>query len=303
MGTSVISKQSWLLNTIRRRGRISLSELNRLWQQSTELNPSRKELTYRTMHRHVEFIQDFFGVTIRCDKRFDEYYIDNEDSLSGDDIRVWMLDTVAIDGMICENRQLADRIQLEKIHSGHEHLQMILDAMKDSRKLELTYRSFYSGKEFTSPLEPYFVKAFRQRWYVIGVTDIDTEPYIYALDRVVSLRPMHETFIYPEDFSPEEYFADHFGICRSNGIVMDVKIKVWECQRKYLRSLPLHQSQQEVESNDVDDYSIFAYRLCYDEDLIDEILSKGWRYEVLEPEDLRRDIAERLRWAAAPYSK
>lgn len=303
MGTSVISKQSWLLNTIRRRGRVNFSELNRLWQQNTELNPSQKELTYRTMHRHVEFIQDFFGITIRCDKSFDEYYIDEEGGVGEDAIRNWMLGTVAIDAMISENRQLSSRIQLEKIHSEQEHLQMILDAMKDSRKLELTYRSFYSGKMFTSPLEPYFVKVFKQRWYVIGVTNIDTEPYIYALDRVVSLMPMNEKFRYPEDFSPEEYFANHFGICRSNDIVRDVKIKVWECQRKYLRSLPLHPSQQEVESNDVEDYSVFSYRLCYEFDLIDEILSKGWRYEVLEPEDLRKDIAERLRWALAPYDK
>lgn len=70
-------------------------------------------------------------------------------------------------------------------------------------------------------------------------------------------------------------------------------------QQKYTRSLSLHHSQRLVE--ETDQYSIFSYRMCPDFDLVQEIAGNGDAYEVLEPVEFRKQIADFIKNAAALY--
>lgn len=69
-----------------------------------------------------------------------------------------------------------------------------------------------------------------------------------------------------------------------------IKIKVNAGQANYIRDLRLHESQEEIECND--EYSIFRYRLRPQYDFIQELLWNGGDVEVLEPKELREEIAE-----------
>ena len=60
-------------------------------------------------------------------------------------------------------------------------------------------------------------------------------------------------------------------------------------QTKYFRSLPLHRSQEEVETHE--DYSVFSYFLTTDYDFKQDLLSFVKEVEVLEPQSLRKDIS------------
>lgn len=71
-----------------------------------------------------------------------------------------------------------------------------------------------------------------------------------------------------------------------------VKLKVYGYQVQYFRSLPLHASQQEVETHD--DYSVFSYFLTPDYDFKQDVLSFGDTVEVLEPKDLRKDMGNTI---------
>ena len=114
---------------------------------------------------------------------------------------------------------------------------------------------------------------------------------IYALDRVHHLEPTTETFKYPEDFVPEAYFEDCFGIIADKDYdVETVKLKVAAGQANYLRSLTLHQSQKEIERHD--EYSIFTVKLRPTFDFRQEILSMGSDIEVLSPKWFREELAE-----------
>ena len=72
-----------------------------------------------------------------------------------------------------------------------------------------------------------------------------------------------------------------------------VALKVDSWQSKYLRTLPLHHTQVEVERND--EYSIFEYRLCPSFDFQQKLLSMGDSAGVLAPvalKDILRKKAE-----------
>ena len=114
---------------------------------------------------------------------------------------------------------------------------------------------------------------------------------IYALDRISNIQKLDgETFNIPEDFDAESFFYNYYGIIvNSDSKLETVKLKVSADQANYLRSLPLHDTQKEIERND--EYSIFSLRICPQFDFYQEILSNGEDIEVLEPAWLRETIA------------
>ena len=69
---------------------------------------------------------------------------------------------------------------------------------------------------------------------------------------------------------------------------MTIRLKAYREKPHYLRSLPLHHSQREIESNT--DYTIFEYKIAPTYDFIQEILSHGNQLEVLSPDTFRQQI-------------
>ena len=114
---------------------------------------------------------------------------------------------------------------------------------------------------------------------------------IYAFDRIHSLNLTEETFKMPADFSPQAYFAEYFGVLTDSSVPMaHVVIRAHNWTPNYLRTLPLHQSQQELTSTP--DYTDFSYDLRPTSDFIGQLLSQGSGIEVLEPQELRQKMRE-----------
>ena len=112
---------------------------------------------------------------------------------------------------------------------------------------------------------------------------IYSEPRIYALDRILDLRQTTEKFELPRNFDAEEYFSGSYGTY-TTGNPETVEIKVDSYQAKYLRSLPLHRSQEEVETTP--EYSVFRFWIRPTYDFQRALLSYGRNIEVLKPQSL-----------------
>lgn len=83
-------------------------------------------------------------------------------------IRNWLLNTFAVNNLINESHHLKRRILFEEIPSGKRYLTPIIEAMRDSLEIELIHQSYWYSQPSVYTLQPYCVKVFRQRWYVIG---------------------------------------------------------------------------------------------------------------------------------------
>ena len=248
------------------------------------------DLPLKTFHNHRKAIEDMFDINIVCDKRGGyKYYIENADDMEKGGVRTWLLNTFAVNNLINESHHLKRRIVFEQIPSGQNFLTPVIEAMRDGMSIEIKYKSFWRQDEYTTEVEPYFVKVFKQRWYLIARNKIKDAIRIYALDRIHALSQTGNAFVMPKDFSPEEYFYNSFGIISQDNCPPEiVELKVYGTQKEYFRTLPLHHSQEEVEN--ADGYSIFRYYLSPTYDFIQEILSHGCEVEVLSPQHLRDEV-------------
>ena len=259
-GPNLIRKYVWLVDTINRNQKISFDDLNKKWKGNVDLSGG-TDLPKRTFENWRKAIEEMFDINIeneRCDEY--RYYIENSDDLNNGGLRSWIINTFCVSNTLLGSQSVKDRILLEYVPSGQAYLQTIIEAMKENRVLNMTYHSFWKDKEGNYDVHPYCVKLFRQRWYMVAQGTYRDEPRIYALDRIQELTVKDETFEMPKDWDANEYFDGSYGIITNpHEEKQIVKIKVSASQANYIRSLKIHESQEEVERNE--EYSIFTFFL------------------------------------------
>lgn len=280
----LINRYVWFVTTIYNRGPISLEEIQHRFVSHFGRG---EELSERQFHRYTDAVEELFDIEIKYSRSQRGYVVADREGIDNMGMRKWLIQTFSVNNILHENQDLKNRILLEDVPSGQQHLTTIVDAMRESVALLMTYQSFGKTEPSTFEVEPYCVKLFEQRWYMLGMSD---KLRIYALDRIKALEPTERKFKLPKKFDAAKFFEDYYGIIISDEEfdVCPVALQVDSWQSKYLRTLPLHHSQVEVERND--EYSIFEYRLCPTFDFRQKILSMGAAVEVLAPKALREAI-------------
>ncbi len=245
----------WLVDLISRAGRITFKEIQRSWENSP-LNEYGESLPLKTFHNHKSEILEMFGISIACRRRGGyTYYIENSEDLKTEGAKRWLLNSFAVGNIMTESKSLGNRILFEEIPSGQQFLTPIIEAMRDSLTVEIVHQSF--GKEkHTYEVEPYCVKVFKQRWYMAAFNREYDDIRIYALDRIHNVNVTGNHFSIPADFNAEEFFANSFGVMRKReGNAESVILKVCGNEIDYLRTLPLHHSQTELNTHDSEEFS------------------------------------------------
>ncbi|MDO4843947.1 MAG: WYL domain-containing protein [Bacteroidales bacterium] len=293
MAKNFFKRYIWLVDLINRRKYVSFKEISEAWRRSP-LNETGEPLSERTFFNHKDAIAGMFGIEILNDRSLG-FYIGRSD-VGSDETSDWMLHTLCLNNVLHENADMKDRILMEKVPSSERFLTDIISAMRDFRVISLCYQSFRHPEPFCFNVRPYCVKYFKQRWYLLGDSDLGLR--IYSLDRFVDMEELEEHFEIPKGFDAEEYFGNYFGVIIGEE-PEDVKIRVVPDQVKYFRTLPLHGSQRETVQEDGS--SVFSYHIAPTFDFVQEILSHGADVEVLEPAELRESIADIIAGMASRY--
>ncbi len=297
MARESINRCVWLVDTIKRYGRITRRELDECWRRSPYSQG--QPLSRRTFCNHRDAVEDLFNIRIECDRNSYEYYI-AEDDAHNESVTNWLLNSVTLNDVLSGSRDISDRIFVEDVPSARDFLGIVISALKQHHPIRFTYRPY--TRSLPTPdvvLEPYFLKLFKQRWYVIGRHTAEDRIKTYALDRMTEVVNLPETFADDPAFDPEEYFKYSYGIVVSRGEVRKVVLKTDPRQAKYFNALPLHHTQTETIH---DDYSLFTYHLRITDDFVEELLSHGPRVTVLEPPELRAKMRAELSAALSSYS-
>lgn len=294
---SQLQKHTWLIDTIRRAGMISLKDLSDKWQRRKDLSDS-KPLNRSTFNHWRDAIYDQFGINIKCQTIGGyRYYIANPENIDEDKLKKWMLDSFTVGNTIGANMSLKDRIIVDEIPSGREHLTSLLEAMKESKVVNISYQPFKKSHGYTFPIEPYCVKLFENRWYVLAHDVHYDDIRLYGLDRIKSVETTAESFKLPKSFNADEYFSTAYGIVIEKDVKPEyIVIRANEDHKHYLQSLPLHHSQKMLK--DYGTYADFELVVSPTYDFIMKLLQAGAMIEVLKPAHLRKTMKN---WLAEAY--
>lgn len=307
---TLFKEHIWLVNTILQAKRgISLAEINQKWVE-TDMSGGIK-FSRSTFCRHKDAIQDIFGIFIECDRKNGfKYYIGNERVLREDSIQNWMLSTLSVDNIISESLSLQERILLESVPVEGELLKAAIQAMKQNLCVKIFYKKYGDDTTKEHSIEPYCIKLFKKRWYMLGCQHSLTEreekpscPFImFSFDRIASMELTGTRFEIDPDFNASEYFDKNYGVLvHDNTPVSKVVVRAYAQERYYLRDLPLHKSQREIGQGE--GYVDFELALRPTRDFANHILSRGSLVKVLSPSWLAEQIQDMLIDAMRRYQE
>ena len=277
----IFQQYIWIVNTLRKK-RLTLKELSDKWvsEEVADGNP----LPRSSFNKYRDGILDMFGLVIECDSTY-HYYISNPDEINKDKTMQWMLSTLTTGLTLRESSAIKDSIILENVPAGYEFLPVILQAIRQQRTISMGYQKF-GFDPYTKPVDPYAVKLFHQRWYLLA--DNYERMAVYSFDRMLSATLTEQHFERPADFSPETHFAEYFGVMTDGTPMEHVVVRAYGKMANYLRTLPLHNSQRELESGD--GYTDFSLDIRPSIDFVSELLSKIDGLDVLEPQSLKEKM-------------
>lgn len=293
-----LKRYIWLVDTVMRAGEkgLTLRQIAERYEQDENISDG-EPYARRTFQRHRDEVLDLFGIEIECYSDGSEYRYRIADNSSNDYFRRWLLDSIAVNRIVTDSREVARYISIES--TNNTALPIVLEALKDLRLVNFDYKPY--RKESSTHyfnFQPHALKMFERRWYLIG--RYHKTHRTFALDRMTNVVLQEENFKRDPKFDLEKMFSGSYGIIVEDIPVESIWLKVEAHQANYLRSLPLHRSQMELNSKS-EDYAIFALRVRPTFDLRQKILSLGSAVEVLKPESLREEMREEVRRMSKMY--
>lgn len=305
--SNIFKTYIWLLNTIMREGKVTLTEISQRWKNAEMSDGA--AMSRATFNRYRNAIEDIFGIAIGCTKdNTYQYYVANPEVLKGDSIQKWMLSTLSINNVVSDSLDLHDRILMETAPIEGELLRGVIDAMRKGLKMEISHRRYGANKERLFVIDPYCIKLFKHRWYVLGklylkATETRAEGSYFALfsfDRIMAWNITEEHFEVESKFDAEAFFYNGYGVMLDNSNPpQTIVLRAYDNQRFYLRDLPLHHSQQICgEGENWMDFKLFLHPTS---DFVAQILSYGQYVKVMRPESLAKEVRRMHQDAAKLY--
>lgn len=245
-----------------------------------------------SFNRHREEIEDVFGIRIICDRSNGwRYRIENADEMDGNTVANWMANTISLNNVIAENRSVADRILLENIPSEGANLQCVIEAMRMGRMIEFSYHKYHTSEIKHYEVEPYCVKLYHRRWYLLARYR-DTKTFrVFGFDRIVSVNVSSLKFKLDRNFDASSYFNEFFGVAPNFDIPLQkIIVRAYNTEQFYMRDLPVHHSQKLIAQGD--GFCDYELTLRPTDDFLGYILSRSRWIQVLSPQNVIDNIRE-----------
>lgn len=194
----------------------------------------------------------------------------------------------------------ANLVQLDSRHisRGMEFMNDLFEATYNHLELKVKYQSFKEESQtMFDNFHPHFLKEYNNRWYSIGYAG--TGMVNIALDRILSIDRTGNSFD-PFPIGIDKYFEDVIGVTkRINEDPIEITIKALPIQAKYLESKPIHHSQKQVKK--VKNYSLLSLKVIPNYEMYQAFLQLGDQIEVLSPDHIRKEMAEKVKAMAKKY--
>lgn len=297
MANDFLKRYVWLIDLIQNNEEMTFKDISKAWQEETTLNPQGEILPLRTFHNQIKAIKEIFDIEIYFRDRF--WRINPQSWIDMSMLKRSLLAKLSLNISILDYEPLNDRIIYEdNIIPDNEVIRTLTHAMINEIRVILKYQPF--GKsEKTYSVDPYCLKMFNHRWYLLGKVRDKKEMRVFALDeRLLSVETPEnpqswDKFKYPKGFDGKAYFDASVGVIVNPGEAETILIKAFGVQADYMRSAPIHHSQKEVKMGK--SYSVFELQLNPNSIELEQLLlSRIDQIEVLSPASLRKKMKENV---------
>ena len=140
MAKDLLQRYIWLVDTIRRHGRMSRGQIDQLWMRTSYSggNP----MPRRTFYNYRQAVEELFNIEIKCDSATFDYYISDIGDRHNEGVTNWLLNTAVTNELLAGSRAVADKIFLEQVPSAREFLAPVIESLRDNRPIRFDYHAY-----------------------------------------------------------------------------------------------------------------------------------------------------------------
>ena len=294
----VITRHHLIIKKLRTARRVSYDEIADYLARESEYQGCDFNISQRTFQRDVLDIDSIYGISIKYNFSGKYYYIDEEFEPKFNDR---FFEAFDVYNALKINEQNQQYIYLEKRHAkGTEHLYGLLHAIKNRLEIAFSYQKYYREEPEQRKVNPLALKEFKYRWYLLARDKYGNSLKIYALDRMAELEISKNFFPEDKEFDMDKIQKHCFGIIMpSDEKPQKVVLSFDPFQGKYIKSLPLHETQKILIDNEKE--LRISLNIYPTHDFKMELLSHGESVKVIEPEWFAKDMKESYRGALGRY--
>lgn len=199
------------------------------------------------------------------------------------------------------DKDLVSVIQFETATSfkGSELLPELFDATKNQIEVAFLYDNIYKQTSKTYHCQPYLLKEYRNRWYLICFSPERKDFLTFGLDRISELKLTEKTFKRRNDFNPDFFFKYSIGITESAAEPVRITLQFPPHIGKLIKAQPLHATQHLV--SDTPKALIIEIEVLLCNELYALLMGYGDNVKVLKPSSVVKEIKKRLKEALEVY--
>lgn len=261
----------------------SFEEISETLAFESELQGYDYNISKRTFSRDINEIGSLYGTYIKYNGSTRKYYIEME---SDAEMNVRMLEAFDTFNLLNLTERLSNQVHFEKRKpQGTDNLFGLLHAIKNHLLIKFTYQKYWAEGDTVRNVEPYVLKEFKNRWYVLAKDLGDNNVKSFALDRITDMDIKKKKFKAPTNYNVDEHYKYSFGIISPNDDKpQEIILSFDPIQGKYAKSLPWHQTQEILVDNE--DELRVKLTIYITHDFFMELLSHGNTVRVIQPQSL-----------------
>ena len=262
------------------------------------------ELSKRTLQRDLKTLRVEFGIEVAYNDHYKGYYVDHERSINVNSFYRFLEyahTAELLSESIKENKNDLEYIHFESQGSlkGLGQLRDLMFAVRNQRVISFIHYNFVRETSKNYTVYPYGLKEYQNRWYVVGKVKGIPNPLKFGIDRVENLKIHNETFRRDPHFDIHDLFDDVVGLSHTEKSADEIRLHFEPLQGKYIKTLPLHPSQEIEEENE--DGMTVKIRVKPNFELIQKLMMQCQSVKVLQPQWLAEEMQKIYREALENY--
>lgn len=251
------------------------------------------EISARTLQRDIQHLKEEFGLEIEFNHAENGYCLAET---SGQYIEAFLrfIEITALGRLLFESltegKQSLRHVSFGTPGTlkGIELIKPILKAIDTHQTLSFFYKPFECETAKQRQVNPYLLREYLGRWYLVGTFSGHGKLYSFGLDRISDLQILDQHFRPHPHLDPAAVFAKTIGVSNPHEKPETVRLAFTPAQAKYLKTLPMHPSQRVISEDEKE--CIMELRVIPNFELYQRILMHGSEVRVIEPSSLVEEI-------------
>lgn len=207
------------------------------------------------------------------------------------DIHIKQNDTTELGNIISFEKSMKD--------GGGKYINMLLQHIRQETVVEIEYHSFSSNAVKKHRLHPYFLKEYRNRWYVIGYHSEYKGIRTLALDRMLGIEAYYHETYQPSTIDLHEYYQHAVGVSVTSEKPKKIVFELSPREYQYIQTQPIHTSQKCLQQDE--NKVVVELNVIINYELKSTLLSLGSNIKVTEPKELKQFLFEEAKSITEQY--